>query len=82
LDLCCRFEAAYLPFLFPGVLMRDFSPIVLVLARSLGHRWEHVSMGCRITAKFVGHECERWLPLVFQRPYEKSSWRLSCRGGG
>ena len=53
-------------FSFSRVLMRDFSPIVLVLASSMGHQWKHFSVGCRITSQFVGDECERWLSLVFQ----------------
>jgi hypothetical protein len=54
------------------VLVRDFSPIVLVLAGSVGHRWKHFSVGCRITSQFVGNECERWLPLVFQDPVKEA----------
>jgi hypothetical protein len=48
------------------VLVRDFSPIVLVLAGSMGHRWKHVAVGCRTAAQLVGDELQRWHLLVFQ----------------
>jgi hypothetical protein len=52
--------------------MRDFSPIVLVLASSMGHQWEHFSVGCRITSQLVSDECKRWLSLVFQDPVKEA----------
>jgi hypothetical protein len=48
------------------VLVRDFRPVVLVLAGSMGHQWKHFSVGYRITSQFVSNDCERRLPLVFQ----------------
>jgi hypothetical protein len=59
-------------FSFHRVLVRDFNPIVLVLAASVGHRWKHFAVSCRVTSQFVGHECERWSPLVFQDLVKKA----------
>ena len=35
LSLLDRLEPSHLPLLFPGMLMRDFSPVVFVLTRSM-----------------------------------------------
>ncbi len=35
LSLLHRLEPSHLPLLFPGMLMRDFSPVVLILTRSM-----------------------------------------------
>ncbi len=35
LSLLDRLEPSHLPLLFPGMLMRDFSPVVLILTGSM-----------------------------------------------
>ena len=35
LNLLDRLEPSHLSLLFPGMLMRDFSPVVLILTRSM-----------------------------------------------
>ena len=35
LSLLDRLEPSHLPLLFPSMLMRDFSPVVLILTRSM-----------------------------------------------
>ena len=42
LNLCRRFEATHLAFLLPGVLVRDFSSVVLVLPGSMGDGWDTI----------------------------------------
>ena len=56
----------HLAFLFPAVLMGDFSSVVFVLAGSMGDGWEDLSVGGRIASKLVGNELPGWPPLVFQ----------------
>ena len=72
LDLCCRFEATHLPFLFSGVLVRDLNPIGSPMETRLG--------GLQDNSLFVGHECERWLPLVLQDPVKKALGGARHRG--
>ena len=56
LSLLDRLEPSHLPLLFPGMLMRDFSPVVLVLTRSMLNRWEKLTMGSRIAPEFVSDQ--------------------------
>ena len=48
------------------MLVGDFSSVVFVLAGSMGHGWEDLSVGAGSFTKLVGHESQRWAPLVFQ----------------
>ncbi len=79
LGLSRGFESTHLAFLPPGVLMRDFSPIVFILAGSMDDRWEDLSVGGRIAAKLVGNELPGWPPLVFQHLVKKRSAALLSR---
>ena len=46
--------------------MRDFGPVVVILAGSMGNGWKDLSVGRRIASKLVGNELPGWPPLVFQ----------------
>ena len=56
LELCRRLESTHLAFLLSGVLVRDFGPVVFILAGSMGDRWENLSMRRRIASELVGNE--------------------------
>ncbi len=56
LDLCRRIESTHLAFPLPGVLVGNFSSVVLVLAGSMGNGWEDLSVRSRIASKLVGNE--------------------------
>ena len=66
LNLYRQFETTHLAFLLPGVLVGDFSPVVLVLVGSMDDQWEDLSVRSRIASKLVGDELQRWPLLVFQ----------------
>ncbi len=53
-------------FLLSGVLVGNFSSVVLILAASMGNGWEDLSVGSRIASKLVGNELPGWPPLVLQ----------------
>ncbi len=48
------------------MLVRDFRPVVFILAGSIGNRWEDLSVDRPIASKLVGNELPGWPPLVFQ----------------
>ena len=48
------------------MLVRDFGPVVVILASSMGNGWKDLSVGRRIASKLVGNELPGWPPLVFQ----------------
>ena len=52
-----RFEPTHLSFLFPGMLMRDFSPGVFILARSMVNGMKNLAMSGRIALEFVSDRC-------------------------
>ena len=56
----------HLTFLLPGVLVRDFRPVILVLAGSMDDGREDLSVRSGVASKLVGHELPRWPSLVFQ----------------
>ena len=56
----------HLTFLLPGVLVRDFCPVILVLAGSMDDGREDLSVRSGVASKLVGHELPRWPSLVFQ----------------
>ena len=66
LDLGRCFESTHLAFLLSGVLVGNFSSVVLVPAGSMGNGWKDFSVSRRIASKLVGNELPGWLPLVFQ----------------
>ncbi len=52
--------------------MRDFSPVVFVLACSMDHRREDVPMCSQITLKLVGDQLPGCLSLMFQGPTKEA----------
>ncbi len=48
------------------MLVRDFRPVVFILAGSMGNGWEDLSVRSRIASKLVGNELPGWALLVFQ----------------
>ena len=66
LSLLDRLEPSHLPFLFPGMLMGDFSPVVLILAGSMLNRGENLAMRSRIAPEFVSDQLPRGFPLSLQ----------------
>ena len=66
LSLLDRLEPSHLPLLFPGMLMRDFSPVVLVLTRSMLNRGEKLTMGSRIAPEFVSDQLPGSFTLALQ----------------
>ncbi len=60
------FEPAHLTLLLTGVLMGNFSPVVLVLTGSMLHRRKDLAMSCRIASELVGDEFPWRFALVFQ----------------
>ena len=49
-----------------GVLLGNYSSVVLVLARPMGNGWKDLSVEGRTASKLVGRELPRWPPLLFQ----------------
>lgn len=62
----------HLTFLLASVLVRNLSPVVLVLSSSMYHRREDLTVCGGIAAKFVRYELPRYLALMFQRPTKES----------
>ncbi len=62
--------------------MRDFRPVVFILAGSMGNGWEDLSARSRIASKLVGNELPWWPPLVFQHlakePLSGSAVSVAC----
>lgn len=72
LSLLNRLEPSHLPLLFPGMLMRDFSPVVLVLTRSMLNRGENLTMGSRIAPESVSDQLPRSFTLALQHFAKKA----------
>ena len=56
----------HLAFLLPGVLVRDFGPVVFILAGSMGDGWEDLSVSRQIASELVGNELPGRPLLVLQ----------------
>ena len=66
LHLSCRFEATHLAFLLPGMLVGNFSAVVVVGPASVGDGGEDLPVRRRIASQLVGDELQRGPALVFQ----------------
>ena len=66
LGMLDRLKAPHLTFLFPGMLVGDFSPVVLVLTRSMLDRGEHLAMSGRIAPELIRDQLPRRRALSLQ----------------
>ena len=66
LHLSHRFESTHLAFLLPGVLVGDFSSVVVVWSGSMADGWADLSVRHRIASQLVGDELQRGPPLALQ----------------
>ena len=76
LGLASRFEPSHLAFSLPCGLMRDFSPVVLVLPRRVENRCHQFPMSGTVASQFVGDEPVGSRPLTFQELAKESPSRL------